>query len=44
VSFPACIATFRIGGDGQLTLAHVLEVETGAAMQFWSGLAVLRAA
>lgn len=41
VHFPACIATFRIGDDGQLTLANVLEEETGAAMQFWSGTAVL---
>ncbi len=41
VPFPACIATFRIGADGKLTLANVLEVETSMAMQFWSGVAVL---
>ena len=41
VPVPACIATFRIGADGKLTLANVLEVETGGAMQFWSGTAVL---
>jgi 6-phosphogluconolactonase (cycloisomerase 2 family) len=43
VSFPACIAVYRIGLDGRLTLAHTLEVETGTAMQFWSGIAVLPA-
>lgn len=42
-SFPACLATYRIGTDGKLTLANVIEVETGAAMQFWSGVAVLPA-
>jgi hypothetical protein len=41
VSIPACIATFRIGSDGKLTLANILEVDTGMAMQFWSGVGVL---
>jgi hypothetical protein len=30
-----------MGADGKLTFAHNYEVDTGSAMQFWSGMARL---
>ena len=38
---PANLATYRVGPDGKLTFAHSYEVETGDAMQFWSGMVAL---
>jgi len=35
---PANLATFHVGSDGKLTFAHSYEVDTGTAMQFWSGM------
>jgi 6-phosphogluconolactonase (cycloisomerase 2 family) len=39
---PANLATFRVGPDGKLAFAHSYEVDTGDAMQFWSGMVALR--
>jgi 6-phosphogluconolactonase len=38
---PANLATFHVGPDGKLTFAHNYEVDTGEAMQFWSGMVAL---
>jgi 6-phosphogluconolactonase len=38
---PANLATFHVGADGKLTFAHNYEVDTGEAMQFWSGMVAL---
>jgi 6-phosphogluconolactonase (cycloisomerase 2 family) len=38
---PANLATFRVGPDGKLAFAHNYEVDTGEAMQFWSGMVAL---
>jgi 6-phosphogluconolactonase (cycloisomerase 2 family) len=38
---PANLTTHRIGADGKLTFVHAYEVETGGAMQFWSGMVAL---
>lgn len=40
-SVPANLTTFRVGADGKLTFANAYEVDTGAAMQFWSGMVAL---
>ena len=40
-SVPANLTTFRVGDDGKLTFANAYEVDTGAAMQFWSGMVAL---
>jgi 6-phosphogluconolactonase len=37
-SVPANLTTFRVGADGKLTFANAYEVDTGGAMQFWSGM------
>ena len=38
---PANLATYHVGPDGKLTFAHSYEVDTGGAMQFWSGMVAL---
>jgi 6-phosphogluconolactonase len=35
---PANLAIFRVGADGRLELSSSLPVETGEAMQFWTGM------
>jgi 6-phosphogluconolactonase len=40
-SVPANLTTFRVGADGKLTFVHAYEVDTGDAMQFWSGMVAL---
>jgi 6-phosphogluconolactonase len=37
-SVPANLTTFRVGPDGKLAFANAYEVDTGGAMQFWSGM------
>ncbi len=39
---PANLATYHVGSDGKLTFAHSYEVDTGDAMQFWSGMVAMR--
>jgi len=38
---PANLATYHVGPDGKLGFAHSYEVDTGDAMQFWSGMVAL---
>jgi 6-phosphogluconolactonase (cycloisomerase 2 family) len=38
---PANLATYHAGSDGKLTFAHSYEVDTGDAMQFWSGMVAM---
>jgi 6-phosphogluconolactonase len=38
---PANLATYHVGADGRLEFAHNYEVDTGNAMQFWSGMVAL---
>jgi 6-phosphogluconolactonase (cycloisomerase 2 family) len=38
---PANLATYHVGPDGKLAFAHSYEVDTGEAMQFWSGMVAL---
>ena len=38
---PANLATYHVGPDGKLAFAHSYEVDTGDAMQFWSGMVAL---
>ncbi len=38
---PANLATYHVGPDGKLSFAHSYEVDTGEAMQFWSGMVAL---
>jgi 6-phosphogluconolactonase (cycloisomerase 2 family) len=38
---PANLATYHVGADGKLAFAHSYEVDTGDAMQFWSGMVAL---
>jgi len=40
-SVPANLTTFRVGDDGKLTFVNAYEVDTGDAMQFWSGMVAL---
>jgi 6-phosphogluconolactonase len=40
-SVPANLATYHIGPDGKLAFARSYEVDTGDAMQFWSGMVAL---
>jgi len=40
-SVPANLTTFRVGADGKLTFVNAYEVDTGAAMQFWSAMVAL---
>jgi 6-phosphogluconolactonase len=40
-SVPANLTTFRVGADGRLAFANAYEVDTGDAMQFWSGMVAL---
>lgn len=35
---PARLSLFRIAADGRLTLARTYDVETGGALQWWTGL------
>lgn len=35
---PANLAIFRVGGDGRLEFSSSIPVETGDAMQFWTGM------
>ena len=37
-TIPANIATFRIGADGKLAFANNYAIDTGGALQFWSGM------
>ena len=37
----ANLATYRVGSDGKLAFARNYEIETGGAMQFWSGMVAL---
>jgi 6-phosphogluconolactonase (cycloisomerase 2 family) len=38
---PANLATYHVGADGKLTFAKSYDVDTGNAMQFWSGMVAL---
>jgi 6-phosphogluconolactonase len=38
---PANLATYHVGADGKLSFAQTYEVDTGTAMQFWSGMVAL---
>jgi 6-phosphogluconolactonase len=38
---PANLATYHVGPDGRLSFAHSYDVDTGDAMQFWSGMVAL---
>jgi hypothetical protein len=38
---PANLAAFRVGADGRLAFVRTYEVDTGGAMQFWSGMVAL---
>jgi 6-phosphogluconolactonase (cycloisomerase 2 family) len=38
---PANLATYHVGSDGKLAFARSYEVDTGDAMQFWSGMVAL---
>jgi 6-phosphogluconolactonase len=38
---PANLATYHVGADGKLAFARSYEVDTGDAMQFWSGMVAL---
>jgi 6-phosphogluconolactonase len=38
---PANLATYHVGSDGKLTFAHSYDVDTGDAMQFWSGMVAI---
>jgi 6-phosphogluconolactonase (cycloisomerase 2 family) len=40
-SVPANLTTFRVGDDGKLTFANAYKVDTGDAMQFWSGMVAM---
>lgn len=40
-SAPATLATYRVGPDGKLAFVRTYEVDTGASMQFWSGMVAL---
>jgi 6-phosphogluconolactonase (cycloisomerase 2 family) len=37
-SQPANLTTFRVGADGKLTFVNAYDVDTGGALQFWSGM------
>jgi 6-phosphogluconolactonase len=37
-SVPANLTTFRVGADGKLTFVNAYDVDTGGAIQFWSGM------
>ncbi|HXW27084.1 MAG TPA: beta-propeller fold lactonase family protein, partial [Xanthobacteraceae bacterium] len=37
-SVPANLTTFRVGADGKLAFVNAYDVDTGSAMQFWSGM------
>jgi hypothetical protein len=38
---PANLATYHVDPDGKLSFAHSYDVDTGDAMQFWSGMVAL---
>jgi hypothetical protein len=38
---PANLTTFRVGADGKLGFINAYDVDTGGAMQFWSGMVAL---
>jgi 6-phosphogluconolactonase (cycloisomerase 2 family) len=40
-SVPANLTTFRVGADGTLSFVNAYDVDTGSAMQFWSGMVAL---
>jgi 6-phosphogluconolactonase (cycloisomerase 2 family) len=40
-SVPANLTTFRVGAAGKLTFVNAYDVDTGGAMQFWSGMVAL---
>ena len=42
-TLPAARVLYRIGDDGKLTFVRKYEVDTGKAMQFWSGIVTLAA-
>ncbi len=37
-ALPAALVLYRIGNDGKLTYVRKYDVDTGKAMQFWSGI------
>jgi hypothetical protein len=39
---PANLATYKVSSDGTLAFAGSYEVDTGDAMQFWSGMVALK--
>jgi hypothetical protein len=40
-SVSANLTTFQVGDDGKLSFVKAYEVDTGDAMQFWSGMVAL---
>jgi hypothetical protein len=38
---PATLAVYRVGDDGMLAFARSYDVDTGDALQFWSGMVPL---
>lgn len=38
---PANLTIFHVGTDGKLTFANAYDVDTGGAMQFWSGMVMI---
>jgi 6-phosphogluconolactonase len=38
---PATLAAYRVGDDGMLTFARRYDIDTGDALQFWSGMVAL---
>jgi 6-phosphogluconolactonase len=40
-SQPANLTTHRVGADGKLTFVKAYDVDTGGALQFWSGMVAL---
>jgi 6-phosphogluconolactonase (cycloisomerase 2 family) len=40
-TLPAALVLYRIGGDGRLSFARKIDVDTGRFMQFWTGIVAL---
>jgi 6-phosphogluconolactonase (cycloisomerase 2 family) len=38
---PATLAAYRVGDDGKLSFVRSYDIDTGAALQFWSGMVAL---
>jgi len=38
---PATLAAYRVGDDGKLTFVRSYDIDTGDALQFWSGMVAL---